>query len=313
LNAIDEKILRYLAELDQQDAQTVNVTALTADALTVKLAHLRTRQEHYQSLQHQLEQSGQPQLSLTDPDSRSMPVGQGTAVAFNVQIAVDSKHKLIVTHDVTNAGTDHAQLAPMAQAAKQTLDATTLNVTADMGYYDGEAIKRCLAEGVTPYLPKPHTSRSQKRGLYTKDDFIYNPEHDRYHCPQKAELEFRYATVENGRPMRYYATTACHTCQAKARCTTNKSGRRITRWADEHLLDLMADRVQAHPEIMRQRKVLAEHPFGTMKRTMQQGYFLMKGLIKVNTEVSLTVLAYNLKRAMTTRSVGVPKLIAAVT
>lgn len=114
LNAIDKKILRYLAELDQQDAPTVNVTALTADALTVKLAHLRTRQEHYQSLQHQLEQSGQPQLSLTNSNSRSMPVGQGTAVAFNVQIAVDSKHKLIVAHNVTNAGTDHAQLAPLA-------------------------------------------------------------------------------------------------------------------------------------------------------------------------------------------------------
>jgi hypothetical protein len=199
----------------------------------------------------------------------------------------------------------------MAQAAKQALEATTLNVIADMGYYDGEAVKHCLAEGVTPYLPKPHTSRSQKRGLYTKDNFTYDPEQDRYRCPQKAELDFRYATVENGRPMRYYATTACHTCPAKARCTTNKSGRRITRWADEHLLDAMADRVQAHPEILRQRKALAEHPFGTMKRAMLQGYFLMKGLVKVNTEMSLTVLAYNLKRAVTI--LGVPKLIAAVT
>jgi hypothetical protein len=311
LQDLDEKIARYLTELDQQDAQEANVTPVTADDLKVKIDHLRTRQAHYQTLQHQLEQSGQTQLSLTDPDSRSMPCGQGTVVAYNVQTAVDSKHKLIVAHEVTNAVTDQDQLAPMAQAAKETLGVATLDATADKGYYDGQAIKDCLAQGITPYVPKPHTSVNQQRGLYTKDDFRYDPDQDRYRCPQGAELDFRFATVENGRAMRYYATTACRTCAARALCTSNKGGRRITRWADEHLLDEMAERVKAHPEIVGQRKALSEHPFGTLKRAMGQGYFLMKGLLKVNTEMSLTVLAYNLKRAL--NLLGVTKLLAALT
>jgi len=311
LQDLDEKIARYLTELDQQDAQEANVTPVTADDLKVKIDHLRTRQAHYQTLQHQLEQSGQTQLSLTDPDSRSMPCGQGTVVAYNVQTAVDSKHKLIVAHEVTNAVTDQDQLAPMAQAAKETLGVATLDATADKGYYDGQAIKDCLAQGITPYVPKPHTSVNQQRGLYTKDDFRYDPDQDRYRCPQGAELDFRFATVENGRAMRYYATTACRTCAARALCTSNKGGRRITRWADEHLLDEMAERVKAHPEIVGQRKALSEHPFGTLKRAMGQGYFLMKGLLKVNTEMSLTVLAYNLKRALSL--LGVTKLLAALT
>jgi len=311
LQNLDEKIARYLTELDQQDAQEANVTPVTADDLKVKIDHLRTRQAHYQTLQHQLEQSGQTQLSLTDPDSRSMPCGQGTVVAYNVQTAVDSKHKLIVAHEVTNAVTDQDQLAPMAQAAKETLGVANLDATADKGYYDGQAIKDCLAQGITPYVPKPHTSVNQQRGLYTKDDFRYDLDQDRYRCPQGAELDFRFATVENGRAMRYYATTACRTCAARALCTSNKGGRRITRWADEHLLDEMAERVKAHPEIVGQRKALSEHPFGTLKRAMGQGYFLMKGLLKVNTEMSLTVLAYNLKRAL--NLLGVTKLLAALT
>jgi transposase len=311
LNDLEEKIARYLTELDQQDEHEPDLPPVTADALKVKIAHLRRRQEHYQTLQHQLEQSGEAQLSLTDPDSRSMPAGQGTSVSYNAQTAVDSKYKLIVAHEVTNAVTDQDQLAPMAIEAKQALGVTTLDATADKGYYDGEAVKQCLAQGITPYLPKPHTSINQKRGLYTKDDFSYDRNRDCYRCPQGAELGFRFATVENGRPMRYYATTACRTCAARALCTSNKGGRRITRWADEHLLDEMAERVKAHPEIVQQRKELSEHPFGTIKRTMVQAYFLLKGLVKVNAEMSLTVLAYNLKRAVTI--LGVPKLIAAVT
>ena len=305
LKDIDEKIQRYLAELDQQDAQEPDEIPVTAEDLKVKIAHLHTRQEHYQNLQHRLEASGETQLSLTDPDSRCMPAGQGTLVGYNVQTAVDSKHKLIVAHEVTNAVTDQDQLAPIAQEAKQTLGVETLDATADKGYYDGQAVKDCLAQGITPYLPKPHTSVNQQRGLYTKDDFVYDPTRDTYRCPPGAELDFRFATVENGRAMRYYATAACRTCAARALCTTNKGGRRITRWADEHLLDEMAARVKDHPEIVRLRKELSEHPFGTIKRAMGQGYFLMKGLVKVGTEMSLTVLAYNLKRALSI--LGVPR------
>ncbi len=310
LKEIDEKITRYLAELDEQDAQEQTVTLVAADELRTQIARLRVRQEHYQSVQAQLERSGQPQLSLTDPDSRSMPAGQGTVVGYNVQTAVDSKHKLIVAHEVTNTVTDQDQLAPMAQQAKQALGVETLAATTDKGYYDGEQVQQCLAQGVTPYIPKPHTSVNQQRGLYTKDDFTFDRQRDLYRCPAGAELTFRFATVESGRATRYYATPACRTCAVRARCTQNKGGRRITRWTHEHLLDDMAERVKAHPEIVAQRKALSEHPFGTIKRAMGQGYFLMKGLLKVRAEMSLTVLAYNLKRVL--NILGVPKLIAAV-
>ena len=310
LKEIDEKITRYLAELDEQDAQEQTVTLVAADELRTKIARLRVRQEHYQSVQAQLEQGGQPQLSLTDPDSRSMPAGQGTVVGYNVQTAVDAKHKLIAAHEVTNAVTDQDQLAPMAQQAKQALGVETLDATTDKGYYDGEQVQQCLAQGVTPYIPKPHTSVNQQRGLYTKEDFTYDRQRDLYRCPAGALLDFRFESVERGRATRYYATPACRTCAVRARCTQNKGGRRITRWAGEHLLDDMAERVKAHPEIVAQRKALSEHPFGTIKRAMGQGYFLMKGLLKVRAEMSLTVLAYNLKRVL--NILGVPKLIAAV-
>jgi transposase len=310
LKEIDKKVTRYLAELDEQDAQEQTVTLVAADELRTKIARLRVRQEHYQSVQAQLEQGGQPQLSLTDPDSRSMPAGQGTVVGYNVQTAVDAKHKLIAAHEVTNAVTDQDQLAPMAQQAKQALGVETLDATTDKGYYDGEQVQQCLAQGVTPYIPKPHTSVNQQRGLYTKEDFTYDRQRDLYRCPAGALLDFRFESVERGRATSYYATPACRTCAVRARCTQNKGGRRITRWAGEHLLDDMAERVKAHPEIVAQRKALSEHPFGTIKRAMGQGYFLMKGLLKVRAEMSLTVLAYNLKRVL--NILGVPKLIAAV-
>jgi transposase len=310
LKEIDEKITRYLTELDRQDTEEQTFTLVTADELQTKIARLRVRQAHYQTVQTQLEQSGQPQLSLTDPDSRSMPAGQRTVVGYNVQTAVDSKNKLIVAHEVTNAVTDQGQLAPMAAQAKQTLGVERLDATADKGYYDGEQVEQCLAQGVTPYIPKPHTSVNQQRGLYTKDDFRYDREQDCYRCPAEARLDFRFEVVERGRATRYYATAACRTCAVRARCTQNKGGRRITRWAGEQLLDDMAERVKLHPEIVAQRKALSEHPFGTIKRAMGQGYFLMKGLLKVRAEMSLTVLAYNLKRVL--NLLGVPKLIAAV-
>src|SRR3990172_8032963 len=187
LKEIDKKVTRYLAELDEQDAQEQTVTLVAADELRTKIARLRVRQEHYQSVQAQLEQGGQPQLSLTDPDSRSMPAGQGTVVGYNVQTAVDAKHKLIAAHEVTNAVTDQDQLAPMAQQAKQALGVETLDATTDKGYYDGEQVQQCLAQGVTPYIPKPHTSVNQQRGLYTKKDFTYDRQRPLFLCPAGAD------------------------------------------------------------------------------------------------------------------------------
>lgn len=309
LKQINDWIATYLRQLAEADADTSGAAGRAQD-VRVKIARLRERRQRYQAIHQQLETSGARQVSLTDPDSRSMPIGQGTDVAYNVQIAVDAQHHLIVAQAVTNAVTDQEQLAPMARAAQATLGVESLKVVTDKGYYDGDQVRQCEAQGVSVYTAKPSTSANRQRGLFTKDDFVYDAERDRYRCPGGSELTYRFSTVENGRPMRYYKTPACRTCLLKARCTRNQEGRRITRAEYEDVLDRMAQRVRDRPEIMQLRQQVAEHPFGTLKRAMNQGYFLCRGLKKVNAEMSLSVLAYNLKRAI--NILGVPKLIVAL-
>jgi transposase len=298
LEHIDAKIAEYLQALDTADSQTPTRPDLTAAQLQQRIAQIHKRKQHYQEVQQRLVASGESQISLTDPDSRSMPIAQGVDVCYNVEMVVDKKHKLIVTHEVTSAVTDKEQLAPMAKAAKQVLEVEDLDAVADKGFYNGEQVKECGGADIQAYIPQPHTSRNQNKGLFTKDDFRYDKERDSYWCPQGEELTFRFETEEKGRPTRYYATAACGSCPIKAQCTENKGGRRITRWADEQLLEAMAERVRAHPEIMKVRKELIEHVFGTMKRSMDQGYFLLRTRKKVAAEMSLTVLAYNLKRVI---------------
>jgi transposase len=305
---IDAKIAEYLQALETADTATPSRPDLTAAELHQRIAQFRERKQHYEQVQQALAQSGESQISLTDPDSRSMPVAQGVDVCYNVEVVVDSKHKLIVTHEVTTAVTDKDQLAPMAKAAKQVLEVEEVDAVADKGFYNGEQVKECEEAKIQAYIPQPHTSRNQHKGLFTKDDFRYDKERDSYWCPQGEELTFRFETEEKGRATRYYATSACGGCPIKAQCTENKGGRRITRWADEHLLEAMAERVRANPAIMKQRKELIEHIFGTMKRSMDQGYFLLRTRKKVAAEMSLTVLAYNLKRVIAI--LGVKGLIA---
>jgi hypothetical protein len=230
-------------------------------------------------------------------------------VCYNVQTAVDAKHKLIVACEVTNDPTDRDWLSPLAIEAKQVIGGP-FDAVADVGYYHGQEVKQCLQAGITPYIARPITSANQKLGLFSKDDFTYEAATDTYGCPAGEVLSFRFDTVELGRHIRYYATSACRTCALKAQCTRNKGGRRITRWVDEHLLEQMEQRVRARPEIMKQRKELVEHPFGTMKRGWDQSYFLMRGLAKVRAEFSLTVLAYNLRRVLTL--VDMPRLLASL-
>ena len=235
--------------------------------------------------------------------------GHGTEVCYNVQTAVDSKHKLIVANDVTNDTGDRDCLSPMALQAKDILGGP-FEAVADVGYYHGEEVKTCLDAGITPSIARPVTSANQKLGLFTKEDFIYDGASDTYQCPAGERLTFRFATVELGRPIRYYATSACTACPLKPQCTRNTGGRRLSRWVDEHLLEEMEQRVRRRPEVRKQRKQLVEHPFGTMKRWWDAGYFLMRGLEKVRTECSLTVLAYNLRRVL--NLVEMPRLLAAL-
>jgi transposase/macrodomain Ter protein organizer (MatP/YcbG family) len=305
---IDETIARYLRELERQDQAEAGTERPTAAALQEKLAALEERRARYTALQQQLAASGETALSLTDPDSRSMMSRGRIEVCYNVQTAVDAKHKLIVAEDVTNAAADRDQLSPMA--AQEVLGGATPVVVADRGYYHGAEIKACLDAGMTPLVPRPLTSANEALGLFTKDDFVYEPGADAYRCPAGERLTYRSTTVELGRTIKNYRTSACGRCAVKSRCTRNKDGRKITRWVDEHLLEDMAVRLRRERALVARRKALAEHPFGTMKRGMDQGYFLLKGLRKVRGEFSLTVLAYNLKRVL--NLVSVPRLLEAL-
>jgi transposase len=314
IQAMEQKIDGYLESLDEADANETDPDdpGPTAAELRAKIAELQQRKAKYQALKQGMKESGAKQVSLTDRDARSMVMHHGsTEVGYNVQTAVDEKHQLIVEHEVTNDPTDHAHLAEMALRAQETLDVEQLEVVADMGYYDGAEVKQCAEAGIKTYIPKPLTSVNRKRGLFTKQDFVYDEAKDCYRCPAGEELTYRYESFELNRQIRYYATPKCLSCPIKQQCTTNQRGRRISRWVDEKLLEDMARRVRARPELMRRRQQLSEPPFGTIKRAMNQGYFLMKGLDKVGAEMSLTVLSYNLKRAI--NILGVKKLIEAMT
>jgi transposase len=310
---IEEKIEGYLKELDEGDQQESEVSKPTAEELKEKIERMRGRQAQLQEIQQQLEGSEESQISLTDPDSRSMALGKsrGTQVGYNVQLTVDAKHKLIVDHEVTNAVTDREQLSPMARRAKEVLGVEKLEALADMGYCYGKEVKACIEAGITPYVPQPDTSANKKLGLFAKKDFRYDQKQDCYWCPAGESLSYRFQTTEQGREIRYYATRACRGCQLQVQCTRSREGRRITRWVHEAVLEQMAVRLRAEPAKAQQRKELVEHPFGTIKHAMNQGYFLMRGLSKVRAEMSLSVCAYNLKRVI--NILGVQRMIAELT
>jgi transposase len=312
IREIDDKIDQYLKELDRQDKQEAGPQSLSREQLKEKIEGYKERRAQYEQLKSDLDQGGESQISLTDPESRSMRVGHGVEVSYNVQIVVDQKNKLLVEHEVTNEVIDLGQLSAMAKKAKETLGVETLEVVADRGYYNGEEVKACEQSGITAYVPKSNTSSNLKRGLFTKEDFIYEPDKDCYRCPAGKELSYRYQSLEQGRQMRTYQISGCKSCGLNSKCSINKKGiRAIKRWVDEAILEAMAHRIAENPEKVELRKNLAEHPFGTIKRAMNQGYFLMRGLNKVGTEVSLTILAYNLKRVI--NILGVKTMVEAVT
>jgi transposase len=279
--------------------EEANVQQPTVEALQEKVRQLRQRTGRDEGLLQEMDSTGQSQVSLTDPDSRAMPKRPTVDVGYNAQVAVDDKHHLFVVQDVTHAVTDVDQLRDIAIQAKEALEVEQLTVVADMGDYHGEEIKAGEEAGIDPSIAKPLTSAHRQLGLFGKERFTDDPAQDCYRCPAGQTLTFRLATVELGRPLRYDATTACRACAIKARCTRNQEGRRMTRGVHEHILERMQTRVEANPAMMKRRKQIVEHPFGTIKHWHDQGYFLMKGLKKVRAEFSLSTLAYNLRRVMT--------------
>jgi transposase len=308
----DKKIERYLQELDEADEEEQDSEKPTAEELREKIQWLKRRKEVYAELQEQMDESGESQVSLTDPDARSMKLGysRGTDVAYNVQISVDAKHKLIVDHEVTNECNDQRQLSAMAVRAREVLEVKSLEVVADKGYYSKTEIKDSVDQDIVPYIPEKETSSNSRAGLYGKKDFRYDAENDCYWCPAGKALPFSYLTTSNDQKVRVYIAQGCSQCALKPKCHRNKFGRRIKRWVHEDALEEMARRVRAEPDKVKQRKSIVEHPFGTIKRSMDQGYFLTRRLCNVRTEMSLTMLAYNIKRALTLK--GTQELVAAL-
>ncbi len=310
IKEIEEKVEKYLADLDRADEQEGEAKEVGAEGLKEKIEKLRERKGRYGELLKELERSGESQISLTDPDSRAMPLTPKGDVSYNVQVAVDSKHHLMVEQEVTNAVIDKDQLSTMAKRVQAILGKEQLSVVADMGYYHGDEIKACEEAGVTVYIPKPNTSANTALGLFGKERFVYDAQEDCYRCPAGETLKYHFDSEELGRKIRYYWTPACRGCQIKALCTRNKAVRKITRWEHEDILDRMEERVKASWELTKKRKQIVEHPFGTIKFWNDQRHFLMRGMEKVKAEFSLSALAYNIKRAI--NLVGVPKLVAAV-
>ena len=305
----DARLAEYLQALDTADTAEPASATLTKTELTAKIAALQDRQDWHKELLAELDDE-QKQISVTDPDTRKMPTAHGSVVGYNAQLAVDAKHKLIADDDVTNDVNDLHQLADVALDAKANLEIQQAEILADTGYYNTSQVGRCLDHGLTPFIPKSDTSANTARGLYGKSQFKYDTVSDVYVCPAGTRLNYRFTTWEQDREIKYYRASTCNHCPLKTRCTRNKDNRTITREANEHLMEAMAQRMKQHPEKFKVRKTLAEHPFGTIKRWFGYTHFLLKGLPKVRCEWSLTTLAYNLKRVL--NLVSFEKLMAAV-
>ena len=311
MEQLEDSIERYLAELDRADRDATAVLPSRVKHLKQKIAKIREHMQTLGEIGKRMKTAEDGQISLTDPDARSMATsGRGTGmVGYNVQTAVDTKHHLIVAHEVTNAGHDRHQLADMATLAKQAVGKPKLTVLADRGYFEGYEILKCQRAGITALVPKPLTSGSIGEGRFDKRDFVYDARKDQYRCPAGQTAIRRYESIEQGKTLYRYWTSACPRCSMKGQCTTGPY-RRITRWEHEGVLDKVQEQLDNVPEAARIRRQTVEHVFGTLKAWMGSAHFLTKTLPRVRTEVSLQVLAYNLKRVM--KILGTRPLIEAM-
>ena len=311
MQQLEESIARYLTELDRADREPALVTEVRVEHIKEKVATVKKQMRQLKQIGKQMAQAPDGQISLTDPDARSMATsGRGTGiVGYNVQTAVDTKHHMIVAYEVTNVGHDRDQLSPMAQKTCAAIDEKDLTVFADRGYYKGEQILECEQAGIKTLVPKPQTSGNKAAGLFDKADFRYIPAKNEYRCPAGQRAIWRYTGVEDGLTLHKYWSSACPRCPIKSKCTTGDN-RRIARWEHEDVLDAMQKRLNRTPEASRIRRQTVEHPFGTIKAWMGATHFLTKTIPRVSTEMSLHILAYNLKRAM--QVVGIAPLMQAM-
>jgi transposase len=308
---IEQSIARYLDALDTADRTQAPEVEGKTERLQEKIKKLREQMRQLDEVKEQLETVPGGQVSLTDPDARSMSTHARASgvVGYNVQAAVDARHHLIVTHEVTNDGNDRAQLARMANAAGEATGQPGLQAFADRGYFSGRELKACEDAGITTYVPKPLTSSAKADGRYGKQDFIYIARDDSYKCPANERAVYRFTTIDKGLNLRVYWSSGCPNCPIKAQCTPS-AYRRIRRWEHEEVLERVQQRLERKPDAMTLRRRTVEHVFGTLKQWMGATHFLMKTLPHVATEMSLHVLAYNLKRVM--KVLGIRELMAAM-
>jgi transposase len=309
MQEIEASITRYLAELETADRQEPAAKEAKTVRLNDKISALKDQMAKLREIEAKLEETGETQISLTDPDARSMMTRGSGIVGYNVQTAVDTKHHLIVEHEVTNTGSDRDQLSGMAKKARTAIGTTTLTAIADRGYFKGEEILACHEAGISTLVPPTKTSGAKADGRFDKADFIYDPQKNEYRCPTGQSLVWRFASVEKGMKLHRYWSSNCQGCALKDKCTPSTE-RRVTRWEHQGVLDDMQVRLEQNPDAMRIRRSTVEHPFGTIKAWMGATHFLTKGLNRVKTEMSLYVLAYNFRRLMAL--VGIASMMNAI-
>jgi transposase len=313
LKGIDTGIARYLKELEGNDAseQSAALGAAKAQAhedLTRKIQTLQQRQERYATLLRELEQSGQSQRSLVDEEARLMKksTSKDCIVGYNIQSAVDGANHLIVDMAATMQGNDVGQFNEGAQRAKEVLGAESLSVVADGGYYSSNDLKAAEAQGIRAYVPAP-LDKMDKAGLFAREQFHYQESSDEYACPAGQKLQRHSDVAQDGKVYEvYYHPAACAACALRAKCTKG-SYRKIVHVVGHKVMESIQQRLKEEPDIYAQRKNLVEHPFGTIKFWWGQGAFLTRGLKAVQAEISLSALAYNLRRAL--NLLGVPALL----
>src|SRR5690242_4221665 len=306
----DARLDDYLQRLDQSDAAEGTAGGSRVANLAEKIAALRSRRTRCQDMLAELDRTGEDQISLTDPDSRAMAAHTRVAVGYNVQVAVDPKHKLIVEQQVTNQVLDMGLLTETAEAAKEALGIETIEAVADKGYFKIEDIEACERAGIVPYVPRPQRGPSVKAGLFRKDEFHYDADSDSYVCPAGQRLHPYSSSLLRGlKKINYVNKLACDDCKIRSRCTRGPF-RTVSRLENEAVLDRMQERLAKRPGILDLRRETVEHPFGSVKQWMGQGAFLTRGLERVRAEFSLTALAYNLRRVL--NIVGLAELMAAV-
>ena len=309
MQEIDSSIARYLEQIRTADRHDTVSSKGSTTRLKDKIKTLEEEMERLKKCEVRLLDAPDEQISLTDPDARSMKARGTGIVGYNVQAAIDVQNHLVVAHEVTNKGSDRSQLHNISKQAKEALKANELDVTADRGYFNILEIESCYENGIYPTMPAPQTSASISESRYGKRDFIYHEDDDEYECPAGERLEFRFRSVEKGLEVDKYWTTACDRCLVKSGCTTGDF-RRISRWQSEELVEHMQQRLETEPDRMKARRQTAEHPFGTIKSWMGYTHFQMRRLVNVSTEMSLYVLAYNLRRVI--NIMGVEALLKAI-